>query len=373
MSDALNGARLETLRHILGQTQKEFGLRLEINQSYLSRLERGDAVLGPDLAHKASAVFGEPISFFSVPTVPVPLGPVAFRRKSSTRAAERDRISALYREAARVFSDISAASGYRELVEMTDWSHTDAEGVAELVRRMAGLDPEQPVANVTRLFERLGIGVVTELDDPEHSHDLADVSGITMPTARNRRPLVALAAVGRGDVQRLTIAHEVGHLILDRDAPSVSCSTRSPQERAAFDFGGALLLPHRVVRSRLNESSTFRDFIALKSEYGMSISAITKRAHTLGIISSDRYRILQIQMSSRGWRFDEPVEVAVERPILFDQAIRKLYPSATFARASHVLGARPDRLRRWAGSVVEEEVPTKENVTPLRRIRRQTL
>jgi len=369
MSDTFNGARLETLRQIHGLTQREFGAQLDIAQSQLSRLERGDVPLTAELAHAASEKFGEPITFFQVPSTAVTLGPAAFRRKSSTKAAERDRILTLYREASRVFWAAGEASGYREAEFVREIQTSDAEIAAEQFRSMAGVAPTQPVRNLTRMLERAGIGVITELDDIEHAHDRADVSGVTMPTSRNGRPLVALTSIARGDVQRLTIGHEVGHVVFDRDAPSISCSTRSLQEKTAFDFGGALLLPRRVVIDRVTERSTFRDYFELKAEYGMSAAAIIKRAQTLGVISSDRARILQIQHSSRGWRFDEPVEVAVERPILLRQALKKAYPSATFARAAHSLGARPDRLHRWAGTGSSDENATPSNITELRQRR----
>ncbi|WP_438354001.1 XRE family transcriptional regulator [Microbacterium sp. CJ88] len=365
MSDAYNGARLETLRHIHGLTQKEFGARLEVTQSQLSRLERGDQLMSAELAHLASEKFGEPIAFFQVPSTTVPLGPAAFRRKSATRAPERDRITALYQEASRVFAAVSEASGYRDASVLRDLAGLEPETAGERFRIAAGLNATEPVRNLTRLLERMGIGVVTELDDAQFAHDRADVSGITMPTARNMRPVVALASVARGDVQRLTIAHEVGHLVLDQDAPSISCSTRSPQERAAYDFGGALLLPRKVIVDRVFEHSTFRDYLTLKSEYGISIAAIIKRAQVLDVISDERARILQIQHSSRGWRFDEPVSVAAEKPLLLKQALAQVYPTSTFARAAHDLGTNPERLHRWAGST-HDGVAEPANITQLR-------
>ncbi len=363
LSDVFNGARLETLRLIHGLSQSEFGKRLEITQSRLSRLERGDLVLTDELAVRASAIFGEPLSFFTVPSAPIPLGPVAFRRKSATRAAEKHRTVALFQEAARVFHRVSEQAGYHQVHSVAD-QDLAPEAAAQAVRGAAGLAVEQPVRNVARLLERLGIGVITHLDDEEFARDIADVSGIAMPTALNRRPLVATNPIARGDVQRLTIAHELGHIILDRHAPAISCAVRSTQERAAFDFGAALLLPARVVERRIDESSTLRDYLELKAEFGLSASAAVGRAYRLGAITEERRRTLTIQHSSRGWRYDEPVQVEVERPLLFQQAVAKAYPTSTYARASFDLGVRPDRLRRWAGRPDEEGPPA--NVTRLR-------
>ena len=98
-----------------------------------------------------------------------------------------------------------------------------------------------------------------------------------------------------------------------------------------------------------------RDFLALKADYGVSAKAVIFRANKVGAISPDRYRVLSIQHSSRRWNVEEPGEVAVERPLLMGQALAKVYPQQTFARASHELGVAPERLRRWAGATNGDE------------------
>jgi len=363
LSDTYNGARLETLRLIHGLSQSEFGKRLDVTQSRLSRIERGELAVTHELVARASEAFGEPLSFFSVPSSAIPLGPVAFRRRSAARAADKHRTVTLFQEAARVFYSVSERAQYRE-VEAVPEGELDPERAAITIRGLSGLSADEPVRNVTRLLERLGVGVVTELDDDDHASDINDVSGVAMPTALNRRPLVATNPIARGDVQRLTIAHELGHVILDRHAASVSCAIRSPQERAAFEFGAALLLPARAVERKVGERSTLRDYLELKAEYGISAIAAVGRAYRLGLISEDRRRTLSIQHSSRGWRYDEPVAVDVEKPLLLQQAMEKVYPSFSHARASHDLGVRPDRLRRWTGRPQEAGRPA--NVTPFR-------
>lgn len=349
MSENFNGERLLILRRMRGLTQTEVGGRLGVAQGHLSRLERGAVPMSEAIAFTASKAFGEPLSFFEVPSNPIPLGPVAYRRTASMKAAERDRVTEHYREAARVFTTISEASGYREFSTAEAIGPSSPEQAAEFVRKCAGLSPVAPVKNMIRLIERLGVGVVIDLDDDEHADEVTSVSGITMPTSANRRPLVATGKIGRGDVQRMTIAHEFAHLILDRDVASISCATRSPQEKDAYRFARALLLPAGVLSDRIKETSTFRDYLELKAKYGISVGAIVMGARDIGAITPERARILQIQLNSRGWRTAEPVEVAVERPALFGQALRRVYRTNVIPRASNALGVAPVRLRRWAG------------------------
>lgn len=364
MSDGgYNGVRFEVLRHIHGLTQRELGDRIGIAQSKLSRVERGDVPPTVDIVMRASAEFGEPEAFFAVPADALPVGPIAYRKKASTPAAEKNRVSALFLEASRVFARVSAASNYRTFMA-ADGMTAEPARAAERVRAGLGIEPGAAVRNVTRALERLGIGVVSDLDDDRWKSGRADASGFSMPTVKSERPLVATVSINRGDVQRMTLAHELGHLILDRGAPQIHCSPRSPQERAAFEFAAAFLLPVSVLREQLGEHSTLRDYLGVKTEYGISVAAIVMHAKRFGVITEARARTLQIQLSSRGWRDNEPVDVVKEYPLLFKQALDQVFPTSTYAKASHELGVAPDRLRRW-GDDFTEDAPL-ANVTTLR-------
>jgi Zn-dependent peptidase ImmA (M78 family) len=189
----------------------------------------------------------------------------------------------------------------------------------------------------------------------------------------NERPLVATTSIARGDVQRMTLAHERGHLVPHRDAPSINCSIRHPQEQEAYFLGALVLAPCQVRAARISESATLRHFLGVKSEFGVSAGAAVVHAHRLGLISTDRYRGLQMQMQmqARKWKYDEPGEVAAESPKLFAQALSCAYPTSTYARASHELGTRPSRLHRWAHHAdgeanAVEPTGSPTNVRPLR-------
>ena len=352
-SATYNGTRLKTLRALLGLTQGELGRRLGLAQAQLSRIERGYAGLTEEVAHSASEAFAQPLSFFQVPESPIPLGPVAFRSTSELSAARRNQVRELHAEAARTFYETSLRSQYRVFNATTFAPPSrDAEEAARAVRQHLGLGDDAPVKNLVRTLELLGIGVVVDLADPfdddTSPSQRAQVSGISAPTIRNDRPLVATLSIGRGDVQRLTIGHELGHLILHHDAPTISCSSRQPQEREAFAFAAHFLVPRIAMQNRITEQSMLSDFLALKMEYGISASAGVMHAHRLGLISDERNKSLRLQISARKWKYEEPVDVSPETPRLFGQALARIFPTATYARASHDLGLGLEQLERWA-------------------------
>lgn len=342
---ALKGQRLLTLQHIVGLTQTELADRLGVTQGLLSRVIRRSRPLSEALALSAATEFGVPLTFFSVQTDPADNGPVTFRKNSKVRAKDEARVIAYYTEAARLFRSVSEASGYTEAVFPSEEELDDPEAVAMSIRRSLGLSDDEPVVNATRTLERLGVGVVDQLDDSgfDTGH-----TGISRPSTATRRPLVALTADVPGAVKRLTLLHEYFHILADRSLDAPITSTRSPEERKAFHFAGAFLLPERVARKRISESLNLHGYLPIKADYGLSVAAILKRGHSLGLITSDRYRSLSIQLSSAGWRTSEPVEVADERPALLKQAINRVYGQSSVARASRSLGMSPDWIVRWA-------------------------
>jgi Zn-dependent peptidase ImmA (M78 family) len=75
-------------------------------------------------------------------------------------------------------------------------------------------------------------------------------------------------------------------------------------EREGNRFAGALLFPRDEFDAQMPPRPQLRDFIALKSAWGVSVAALVYRAHELDYIDDQRYRALQIQMSK--WRRAEP-------------------------------------------------------------------
>ncbi|MDK6729635.1 ImmA/IrrE family metallo-endopeptidase, partial [Aerococcus urinae] len=66
----------------------------------------------------------------------------------------------------------------------------------------------------------------------------------------------------------MTLAHELGHLIFDHDLlthPKV----RSVEERRAFAFAGALLLPEEMMIREVDEGTTLNQFLRIKARYGV--------------------------------------------------------------------------------------------------------
>lgn len=341
----LRGARLLALRQIEGLTQTDLATKLGVTQAFISHVEKGLKALPLEVAAKAAVEYDLPLEFFAAPPSLTDQGFATFRKSSKATVIDENKVVATFGEAARLFQRASEASGYHTL-NLDDAREDDVEATARNVRAVLGLADDGPILNVTRAVERLGVGVIHELTSTPEDH--RDHSGLSRPNPFVDRPLIATLGPLPGAVTRMTVLHELAHLIFDRDRTTAIRGTRALEEKRAFRFAGAMLLPAHIVQRRVTECLTLHGYLPIKAEYGISVGAIIIRAAEIGAISPERKRTLMIQMSSNGWRRDEPVPVAQEQSILITQATTRGIATDS-RRVGQTMGIKFTDVARWTG------------------------
>lgn len=359
----LRGDRLIALRQMEGLTQADLAAQLGVGQAFISRIEKEDKPLPLNLAHEAAAEFDLPVEFFTTPRDVTELGTPTFRKTSKATVRAEAKVVSAFHEAARLFRIASEESGYRAAT-IYEAASDDVEETAANLRSMLGVAPGDPLPNATRAAERLGVGVIhgllPDVDDDGNHH------GISCPSTSVDRPLIATVGTQPPAVARLTVMHELGHVLFDRDLGAPIRSTRDPREARAYRFAGAMLIPAAVVKQRVTASLTLHGYLRIKADYGLSVAAIVKRASDLDVITPQRARSLYIQMSSQGWRSNEPVAVAPERHLLLGQAAE--HGISPDGRAvARVAGTPFKRTYQWTGLKGVERMAM-DNVIPLRRL-----
>ena len=121
-----------------------------------------------------------------------------------------------------------------------------------------------------------------------------------------RTPLVLFGDHTPGDRLRFTLAHELGHAVMHK-LPS------DRQEAEADQFASEFLMPAADIRHDLDNVSLAR-LADLKLKWRVSMAALLRRAHDLGTISDFRYKQVNIELSTAGYRKQEPVSFAQETP-----------------------------------------------------------
>jgi transcriptional regulator with XRE-family HTH domain len=277
MGTDLRGECLVALREIEGITQAELARTLGVTSAALTHVVKGDRPFPEAWARAASQAYAVPIEFFAVAPTPADSGVLTYKKKSTARVRDEKRVDRLYSEAARLFRHASTTSGFHPShLPDPSGSNNDPELLAAEVRRLAGVGPTDPIPNVIRLCERLGVGVVDDLDPL--ADDDARHSGASRPSLMEDRPLIALTSDHSAAYKRFLVAHELFHLIADRDLDRPLTSTRDPRERRADRFAAALLLPRDVAKQRLTDSMTLHGFLRVKADYGIEVKGLIHRA-----------------------------------------------------------------------------------------------
>lgn len=98
------------------------------------------------------------------------------------------------------------------------------------------------------------------------------------------RPVIEINAKTPGDRQRWTLAHELGHLVLH----GAIRGRVDEVEEQADAFAAELLLPESVMRNEVMVPVTLSQVATLKARWHVSMAALIRRVHALGIINDRR-------------------------------------------------------------------------------------
>ena len=175
----------------------------------------------------------------------------------------------------------------------------DVESAARAIRTHWGLGID-PIPNLSELLEERGIKIL--------SADLTDIDGLTATVKRRNSdpiPVIVIKENAWAERKRFTIAHELGHMLMD-------VRTGVDAERAANRFAGAFLMPVEALWREIGKQRTtisFGELAQLKKMFGASFQAITYRCRDLGILNEAAFKRMFQAFNEKGWRkhpYEEP-------------------------------------------------------------------
>lgn len=157
-------------------------------------------------------------------------------------------------------------------------SFLDAEKAADEFRKNNKINDIIPLVNLCNIIENLGISIVIVDNSKEIFKGFDGVSEVV-----DGFPFICIASDINYFRQRFTLAHELGHLILNID-------NKLDEEKICNEFASALLLPKKAMKIEFGEnrnSISNREYEIVREEYEVSIKAIIYRLNKCGIISSN--------------------------------------------------------------------------------------
>jgi len=219
----------------------------------------------------------------------------------------------------------------------------DAERAARSLREYwdLGIDP---IPNLVDLIEDRGIKIVV-VDSVENIDALA--ASVRRPGKSPVRMIVLRRGL-HGERQRFSLAHELGHIILEISGDE------KLSEKAAHRFAGAFLMPAEVLWSKVGKhrsSIGWSELFALKDLFGASVQAIAYRCADLGIFSAALSQRLFREFSRLGFRTPpdyEPNHLKEEEPRRFERLCYRALAEGALseAKAAELLGITVIELNR---------------------------
>jgi Zn-dependent peptidase ImmA (M78 family)/DNA-binding XRE family transcriptional regulator len=327
------GDRIKMARTGAGLSLRALAEKAGVSAMAISKYENGkDMPRSGVLISLSKALNVSPDYFFR--TAAVKLSEPLYRNHDALPKKEENEIHEQIRELIERYLEIEEIVGDRQQfryppkekrrVQTID----DAEIAAQNIRSFWKLGTD-PIENVIDIFEQNGIKV-GEIDGTENFDALTF-------SLYKRTPVIVVKKGVVGDRQRFSLAHELGHIMLE-------IPPELDTEAVAHRFAGAFLAPGPGIIADLGAKRKMLDIFELhllKHKWGISMQALIYRARDLRIINETKWSLLFDVFTANGWRENEPGDhPKPESPnrmkrLIFRALIEK---KITRSRAAELLG-----------------------------------
>lgn len=269
------------------------------------------------------------------------LANLEFRKKSKLVQGEKERIKARAMDFLARYMEIEELTGLKAEFKnpLEGWrlqSTEDVEKVAGYLREKWVLG-QGPIPNLMELCEDKGIRIYEIEADKGFDGLSAWADGTPAVIINKNKDLVR---------KRLTVAHELGHILAVFEE-----ETGSEKEKLCQAFAGAFLLPGEAIIEELGarrKKITLWELKKLKGIYGISVQAIVVRAYQLGIIKKGAYNSFWFHANKYGWRKDDPGEYnGKEKGNRFNQLVYRAVAEdiITMAKGAELMNVKLSHFR----------------------------
>jgi len=282
--------------------------QVHVTKQAVSKYENGMSTPSSGVLLRLSQALDVSVDFLIRPT-PIQVQAPRFRALAKATAGTRTRLEAyaqdvmerrLELESIVYGEQVPRYAGIRGYA-ISDPCEAEAAAIECRMRMSLG---EAPIADMVALLESSHVRTFTARLDAVGMDGLSDWATPSVP-------YIVELSHAPGDRQRFTLAHELGHIVL-------GCPrnwTSKQEDAAANRFAAAFLVPATALRDALGGGRKrigWDELLRFKEVYRVSMGSLVMRTRDIGIITKSAYSTMWVEMGSRGWKTNEPVEIPRE-------------------------------------------------------------
>jgi Zn-dependent peptidase ImmA (M78 family)/DNA-binding XRE family transcriptional regulator len=313
----VNPKMITIARESRGLSQSELAKSIGVAVSTISRMEYGYVDTAMVSLDKLSEVLNYPTDFFTQDFSIHPPN-VHYRKRvniSPKIIRKADALMNIYRaNIEKVLKTIQLKEA--NLPILNDNKYGSPKKVAAYLRSFWKVE-KGPIKDLITLVEKNGIMVIL------FDFETDKIDGRSMMT-EDGHPIIFLNRFFVGERQRMTLSHELGHIILHL---STFPTFERDEESEAFEFASEFLMPETEIRIDIESKLTIEKLSDLKRVWKVSMAGILYWSEKLSFITPNQSRYLWSQYSALGYKRGEPFQVQIDIPTLLNRMVT-LYTKA---------------------------------------------
>lgn len=310
MLEDINPSMLTLARESRGISQSELAKKIGVSQGKLSKAEKGEQGLPDEVFQNLCRILEYPSKFFYQKSPSAPVSHYYYRKRITIPqklVMQVESVVKIFRQNIDSLTDAVELPEFR--LPTFDPDVETPESIAQKIRYVLNIT-KGPVPNLVNLLENNGIIVVkTDLLSEK-------IDGISTFSDKGNR-IIFLNERMPYDRQRFSLAHELGHMLMHFDIPTITEDVEDEANRFASEF----LMPRNEIINSLRQLN-FQKLGELKRYWKVSMKSLVYRAKNLKMIDDRQYRNLMINFSKRGMTKSEPIQLPEEKPFVVEEIIR---------------------------------------------------
>ncbi len=306
-----NQRRFDIARKKRRLTKKELSEKLGLSIQTLSDWETGKVIPKYENIKQLAKVLNFSVSFFEGTDLPVlSLDDINFRALTKMKAPIRDAAIATGELA------IYLNQWIEERFELPKYKFIETnndtpENIAKKVRESWQID-DKCIIDSIHLLEKNGVRVYSLA---EESKDIDAFSVI-----HENQPFIFLNNQKTAEHSRFDAMHELGHIIMHSEIKEKSRELEAEANR----FAAEMLMPEVTVKEYKYIKPTIENYIRLKVNWKVALTALICRLAKLEVISEWTYRILMTEINKRGYNIQEPKTIPKEKSFILPKLMKIL-------------------------------------------------